>query len=244
MIVNCATGVLARYYHRYARFLAGAGFAAITYDYRGIGASRPANLRALSAGWREWGEREFEAVIAFARARDPAGLLVVVGHSIGGVLVGYAPSAPRVDRILTVGAQYAYWRDYAPAECAAFYRRWHRLMPALVARHGYFPGKRLGWLEDLPAGVARDFAAPLARFENSLPPAVRGRVLVRFAAVRAPVLALTAADDPLGTAPAVKRALAYFTGVERRFGLLTPPHLGTATIGHFALFHDGFANAF
>ena len=244
VIVNCATGVLARYYHRYARFLAAAGFAAITYDYRGIGASRPANLRALSAGWRDWGERDFEAVIAFARARDPIGILVVVGHSIGGVVVGYAPSASRIDRILTVGAQFAYWRDYAPGERAALFRRWHRLMPALVARHGYFPGRKLGWLEDLPAGVARDFAAPLARFEDDLPRVAQGRVLARFASVRAPILALTATDDPLGTEAAIKRALGYFTGAERRFGLLRPADFGVAAIGHFSLFHDRFADTF
>jgi predicted alpha/beta hydrolase len=40
VIVNSATGVLARYYHRYASFLAEHGLEVITYDYRGIGASR------------------------------------------------------------------------------------------------------------------------------------------------------------------------------------------------------------
>lgn len=243
-IVNCATGVLARYYHRYARYLAAQGFATITYDYRGIGMSRPANLRALDTGWREWGERDFEAVVGFARGRDLDGLLAVVGHSVGGVVIGYAPSAPRIDRILTVGAQYACWRDYVPAERSALFRRWHRLMPALVDRHGYFPGRRLRWLEDLPASVARDFASPLPRFEHGLPRAVRGRVLARFAAVRAPILALTASDDPLGTEAAVARALAYFSGAERRFGSLQPEQFGVAAIGHFALFHDRFATSF
>src|SRR3546814_11795643 len=45
VIINAATGVLARYYHRYAAFLAGRGFDAITYDYRGIGDSRPPRLK-------------------------------------------------------------------------------------------------------------------------------------------------------------------------------------------------------
>lgn len=244
VIVNCATGVLARYYHRYARFLAAAGFAAITYDYRGIGASRPASLRGFDADWRAWGERDFEAVVSFARARDPDGLLVVVGHSVGGVVIGYAPSAPRVDRILTVGAQYAYWRDYAPAARRDLHRRWHRLMPALVERQGFFPGRRLGWLEDLPAGVARDFAAERARFEDGLPRRERSSVLARFASVRAPILAVTAVDDPLGTEAAVKRTLSYFTGSERLFAMLRPADLGVGAIGHFALFHDRFAESF
>ena len=45
VVVNPATGVAARYYHRYARFLAGHGFEVLTFDYRGIGLSRPARLR-------------------------------------------------------------------------------------------------------------------------------------------------------------------------------------------------------
>ena len=56
IIVNPATGVLARYYHRYARFLAEAGFYVVTYDYRGIGASRPPSLRGCGYRWREWGD--------------------------------------------------------------------------------------------------------------------------------------------------------------------------------------------
>ncbi len=244
VIVNCATGVLARYYHRYARFLAATGFAVITYDYRGIGASRPTSLCGFDADWQAWGECDFEAVVSFARARDPRGLLAVVGHSVGGVVIGYAASAPRIDRILTVGAQYAYWRDYAPAARTDLHRRWHRLMPALVKRHGYFPGRRLGWLEDLPAGVASDFAAERARFEEGLPRRERSRVLARFAAVRAPILAVTASDDPLGTEAAVKRTLAYFAGSDRRFAMLRPADLDVAAVGHFALFHDRFVENF
>ena len=70
-------------------------------------------------------------------------------------------------------------------------------------------------------------------------------MLARFAAVRAPILALTASDDPARQrSAAVQRALAYFTGAERRFGLLHPDDLGVASIGHFALFHDRFAESF
>src|SRR3546814_4796611 len=58
VIINAATGVLARYYHRYAAFLAGRGFDAITYDYRGIGDSRPPRLKGCGYRWREWGTQD------------------------------------------------------------------------------------------------------------------------------------------------------------------------------------------
>lgn len=34
VVIACATGVTARYYHRYAVFLAANGFSALTFDYR------------------------------------------------------------------------------------------------------------------------------------------------------------------------------------------------------------------
>ena len=44
VVINPATGVHARYYHRYAAYLAANGFSVLTYDYRGIGLSRPESL--------------------------------------------------------------------------------------------------------------------------------------------------------------------------------------------------------
>src|ERR1700733_12310999 len=116
VIVNPATGVRADYYHFYARFLAESGFDAITYDYRGIGASRPPRLKGSGIRWRDWGEYDFDAVVRWARKRDASHPLQVIGHSIGGFLPGFAAAAPEIDRMLTVGAQYAYYRDYAPAK--------------------------------------------------------------------------------------------------------------------------------
>ena len=71
VIINPATGVVARYYHRYARFLASHGFDVITYDYRGIGLSRPQRLQDCGYRWRDWGELDFDAVLRFTRARRP-----------------------------------------------------------------------------------------------------------------------------------------------------------------------------
>ena len=243
VIINPATGVLARYYHRYAAFLAGHGFEVLTWDYRGIGLSRPADLRGCGYRWRDWGERDFAAALAFMAERD-GGPLIVVGHSIGGFLPGLARGAERIDRMLTVGAQYAWWGDYAPRQRVALLLKWHLAMPALTALWGYFPGRRLGWLEDLPAGVAYEWAFRRARFELSHPAAERGDVTRRMAAVGADILAVAVADDELGTLPAIRRTLGYYTGAKRLVALLHPADYGRQAIGHFNLFHDSHAQGF
>lgn len=244
VIVNPATGVPARYYHRYAAFLAEAGFQVLTYDYRGIGASRPASLRGCGFRWRDWGEQDFDAALRHVEAQDWPGPVQVVGHSIGGFLPGLSPRAGGIGRMLTVGAQYAWWRDYAAAERARLFWKWHVAMPALTLAFGYFPGRRLGWLEDLPSGVALEWSFRRRRMETAHPEAERAGVLDRFAAVSAPILAVGVSDDPLGTPPAIARTLAYYTGAARTQILLRPENLGLAAIGHFDLFHDRHRTGF
>lgn len=245
VIINAATGVLARYYHRYARFLASHGFEVLTYDYRGVGASAPQSLKGLRYRWRDWGEIDFDAALRFMDARrqgsDP---IIVVGHSIGGFLPGLAESAPLIDRMLTVGAQYAWWGDYAPRRRLSLFLKWHVAMPVLTALCGYFPGRKLGWLEDLPTGVANEWSFRAARFERSHPSGQRAAVLARMAAGRAPILAVSVSDDELGTAPAIRRTLGYYTGAPSKIVQLKPSDYGRETIGHFHLFHDSHAAGF
>lgn len=238
VIVNAATGVLARYYHRFAAFLAGHGFNVLTYDYRGIGLSRPARLRGCGHTWRQWGELDTDAVIRFALERHPELPLSIVGHSIGGFLPGYAESASRIDRMLTVGAQYAYWRDYGEEDRLGLWLKWHLAMPALTAVFGYFPGKALGWLEDLPAGVANEWSFRGARFERSHPEEDRKAILATFASVAAPILAISMTDDEFATRPAVRRALDYYRGATPTKVMLEPGDFGLPVIGHFDLFHS------
>lgn len=244
VIVNPATGVLARYYHRYAAFLAANGFDVWTYDYRGIGLSRPASLRGCGYRWRDWGEKDFDAVLRTVRTRARKAPLLVVGHSIGGFLPGLAETAPAVDRMLAVGAQYAYWPDYAANRRTRLFLKWHVAMPLITALCGYFPGRRLGWLEDLPAGVANEWSFRTARVESSRSTAERLEILRRFDAVTAPILAVTVSDDDFATPRAVRRALGYYRNATTSEVMLVPPDFGMDEIGHFGLFHDRHASGF
>ncbi|WP_428425707.1 alpha/beta hydrolase family protein [Pararhizobium sp.] len=244
IVINPATGVLGRYYHPYARFLAGHGFTVLTYDYRGIGQSRPVTLRGCNYRWADWGEQDFTAALGFLNTHALDGPRLVVGHSIGGFLPGFARNAPLIDRMLTIGAQYAYWRDYAPARRRRLLLKWHIVMPLLTALCGYFPGKTLGWLEDLPAGVARDWSFRRSRMERSHPSKDRADILRRFAAITADILAIGVTDDEIGTQKAIRRALTYYENANPVEVALSPADLRLDRIGHFSLFHTRHAAGF
>ncbi len=246
VIINPATSVRCRYYFRFASFLFGHGFDVITYDYRGIGESRPATLRGFDAGWIDWGRLDFEAVLQHAENPFRGQPVDIVAHSIGGFVIGLAPSSHRIRRIFTMGAQYAYRRDYAAGARLRLFAKWHVVMPLLTVLFGYFPGKRLGWLEDTPKGVVRDWIFSRERFENTW----RGRSWTRhldkhelarqFSAVTAPILAVSVTDDEFGTVAAVEGLLAYFSRSRRTHLRITPQSIGEPAIGHFAFFHGRF----
>lgn len=246
VIINSATSVQCRYYARFAAFLFGEGMDVVIYDYRGIGKSRPASLRGFDAGWMDWGCLDFEAVLRQVERTFPGQPIHVVGHSVGGVMVGLAASNHLIRRVFTVGAQYAYWPDYAAALRWRMVMKWHIWMPALTLLFGFFPGKKLGWLEDTPAGVVRDWVLSRSRFEDTW----RGRsvtrhpakqeIVQRFATVTAPTLAVRITDDEFGTATAVQRLLAYFSNSARSVLEISPASIEEQTIGHFNFFHSKY----
>jgi len=243
VIVNAATSVRCDYYARFARFLFDRGFDVITYDYRGIGSSRPHSLRHFEASWVDWGRLDFETMLQYALRAFAGRPIDVVAHSIGGFILGFAPSAHRIRRIVTVGAQHAYWRDYAPAARYKMLVKWHVFMPAVAALFGYFPGQRLGWLEDTPRGVVRDWSRAGKRFESAprrgAAAHVDGKELMRhFATVTATTLALSITDDEFGTVPAIERLLRYFPHSPATHLRIAPESVAQSRIGHFAFFSD------
>lgn len=247
VLINPATSVHSRYYARFADYLGRQGLDVLSYDYRGIGGSRPASLRGFEAGWIDWGQRDVEAVLQFVRTHLPGQPVQVVAHSVGGFLIGLAPSSHHVTRVFTVGAQYAHWRDYAREKRLRMLLKWHVAMPLLTALFGYFPGRRLGWLEDTPRGVVRDWTARHPRFEQAwrekpvaLSEGECQQLVDRFAAVRGDTLALSLSDDEFGTIPAIQRLLAYYRNSARTHLHLRPQAVGATQIGHFAFFHSRF----
>jgi len=244
VIINAATGVRASHYRRYAAFLAMHGFDAITYDYRGIGESRRGDLRKCGFRWSDWGMFDFDAVMRFARERRPDRPIFVVGHSVGGALPGLAESAVHVRRILSVGGQFGHWPDYAHGQRWRLFWKWHVAMPLLTAAYGYFPGSRFGWLEDLPAGVAFEWAFQRGALERNHPRQMRAEVRRRIASVSADILAVGMSDDPYATPAALRRILSNYTGARAEIVILSPSDIGQEEVGHFGLFHDRNAAGF
>jgi predicted alpha/beta hydrolase len=240
VVLNAAMGVKRGFYAPFALHLAARGFAVVSYDYRGIGDSRPPRLRGFPARLQDWGERDFSGVLDWIAAQYPAARVLAMGHSVGGQIVALAPNADRVAALLCVAAQSGYWGHWPSARKLGMWALWHAAMPIGVRAVGYFPSRRLGLGEDLPPGVARQWAE-WGRSPHYIAGPPGGAMRDRFARLRLAIRAYSFSDDHFAPRPAVEALLALYRGAmstEHRH--LTPAGLGLRHIGHFGFFRgDG-----
>jgi predicted alpha/beta hydrolase len=235
VVISSATAVRRGYYDSFARFLAGRGFAVLTYDYRGIGGSRPASLRGFQARLLHWGERDLAGVLDQAADRLRPTRLLVVGHSVGGQLLGLADSARRVDGLLAVAAQNGYWGHWSGVTRWQAAVRWHLLMPALARAFGYLPGWT-GIKEDLPGGVAREWAAWCRSRDFLLAGHPERRA--GFERFDRPILAYGLTDDPYAPRKAIEALLALYCHAPATYREIAPRDAGVPAIGHFGFFRE------
>lgn len=235
VLVSSATAVRRGYYDGYARYLAGEGFTVVTYDYRGIGGSRPRSLRGFRARMREWGERDLAGVVEWIAGHLRPRRLLAVGHSVGGQLVGLAENNWRIHALLAVASQSGYWGHWPSPQRWDIALRWFVLVPALTRLFGYLPG-RFGTKEDLPGGVAREWARWGRRPGYLMEPELRQG----FERFRGPLLAYSIADDPYAPRPAVEALLDYYSEADVHHRHIAPRDVGAGEIGHFGFFRERF----
>ncbi len=247
-IINAGAGIDMRYYDRFAQFLAANGIPTLMYDYRGIGRSRPTKLRGFVASVEDWGSKDCASALEWMKGRFPGARSSVIGHSVGGFVTGFVTNGRNIGRMLFVGAHTGYWRDYAARRRLGMYLLWHALMPGITRAVGYFPGRKLHLLDDLPAGVALEWAnrrRPEFWWNRLTADGVidaewRDRMIDRFLSVRAPTLALRFADDPFATEAATTRILDLYKNSTARQVLLSTNDAGGQKIGHFGFFRTRF----
>ena len=236
-VIHSATGVSQRLYQGFAAWMAERGWWVYTYDYRGVAASGPARIpRPYDDRYFAWGTLDAEGVTRYVHGAHPGLPLMMLGHSFGGAALGLMASAGLYCRVVTLGAQTAYYRDWAPAERWGLYWRWHVLQPLVTAVYGYFPGRFSGHqLTDLPAGVIRGWHR--RRLYPRLEDHLRAENIPFYPqAYSGPLLCLGAVDDPIGTPAALERLHGYFTQAAITIRWLAPAEFGLASIGHFGFF--------
>jgi len=220
----------ARFYADFAWWLAGHGFATLTFDYRGMG-SRAA-MKAEPGDLLRW-MGDAASALEHLVEEAPGVPVTWVGHSLGGQALPFVRH-DLVDRALLIAAGSGYWRYNQRAirsRAPLFFRV---IVPLAIRASGYYPGRRLGLLGDVPPHVMRQWArwclhpgyfADVSDLED------------RVAELELPITALSFTDDELLSAEshtALEELYAATAPVEAH--RLAPADLGLERIGHHGFF--------
>lgn len=237
LIVLCsATGVRQQFYMPFCNFLAQQGFIVWTSDYRGIGESAPTILSPdFEAGPMKIAE-DLEEIIHFVFQMAEQTPIFTLGHSLGGIFPMMIPSHHRLAGMFTVGTQVGYYADWSPytKKWTTFFQ-WYILMPLLTKWFGYFPGRKIGGFENLPATFVRDFTERVKYPDFEEHTKIRGANFF-VKQINCPVMALAATDDHLTTPKAFARVFGKMSQRIVEYCWLKPSDFGLKTIGHFNFF--------
>ncbi|SHJ98718.1 alpha/beta hydrolase family protein [Epilithonimonas mollis] len=157
LLINSATGVKQQIYFSFAQFFAEKGFTVITYDYRGIGLSKPNKMRGFPASMRIWGTKDYKALTSYIKTNFPGYHKFCLGHSVGALILGMNKDSEMFDEFIFVGTQNAFVGNLKLRTKIEAYLGFGIVQPLSTKLLGYFPASWFGLGESLPSGSAFDW---------------------------------------------------------------------------------------
>lgn len=235
-VIAAAVGVPQRYYTVFAQWLAAHGYAVTTFDYRGHAESLHGPLRKAKANLLDWAA-DCAAVAQHVRAQAPQLPLYWLGHSVGAQLPGINGSDMPIDGMLAIASGSGYWRDNATPTRRKVLLWWHVIAPVVTAVCGCLPGKKLGLVGNLPAGVLWQWRRWCLHPNYGI--GVEGEALRNaYAAARYPVHAFSVEDDEMMSWRSTASLVGWYRNSAQRIERLRMLDVPGRRIGHFGFFRS------
>jgi predicted alpha/beta hydrolase len=115
-------------------------------------------------------------------------------------------------------------------------------VPLATRIWGYFPGRKLRKVGDLPRGVILQWRRWCLNPRYSV--GAEGELAAQsYARVRFPVLALSMTDDELMTLAGTQSLVSFYAGAPSRVERIAPSDVQAHRIGHFGFFREQFSHS-
>ena len=240
VIIAPAMGVSQRYYQALALWLSARGYAVTTFDYRAMGASQNKALRRYTLNILDWAEGDCSQVLAHCRGQFADIPCYWLGHSLGGQIFPLVNGIEQVTKVITIAAGTGYWRRNAPALRKKVPLLWYLMVPLLTPLFGYFPGKKLGMVGDLPKGVIWQWRRWCLHPEYCV--GVEGQAVKdKFNQLNLPTQALAFSDDEMLSVRNSEDLLGMLGSRHKQLKVVSPADYALKRIGHFGFFHTQHA---
>lgn len=243
IVISSATGVLQKYYTKFAQFFAAKGFVVYAFDYHGIGKSGASTsaLKKNTITLKDWGQNDQSAVVAFAKNENPDATLTLITHSVGGQLLGFNENYKLIDKVILIASQTGYWAAFKDLHMFKMLSFWYLLIPLLTPIFGYFPSKKMGLFENLPKQMVNEWASwgkekkYMMHFYN--------KSEYFFDTLKVPMLALSFSKDNFAPKNTVDWLAKQYKNTQLT-RIHHTPKKGEKHVGHFGFFKSSFKDPF
>lgn len=246
ILLNGATAVRKEFYAGFAKYLQENGFTCITYDYRGIGKSKPkGGLKNMTTKYLDWATLDMTAALKFTKDKFPDKKILILGHSVGGQMAGLIQNLELADALLGFGCSSGYWGNMKFMDRLKSHYFFKIIRPISHLLFGFTAAKKLGIMEDLPSNVSNDWrkwcSVPQYFFDKKYIDEILP--YSKYSDMGIPVKMIHATDDYIGTP---KNIEGFWSNVKSSKGLVLekwhPADFGLKEIGHFGPFQKKFQN--
>lgn len=241
LIISSATGVKQRYYEQFAKFMACKGITVVTFDYLGIGKSLKKPLRTYKNDVSDWGKVDLEAIIQFAKKEYATAAINLLGHSIGGQIIGLAKSSKYAKKIILVASQSGYWGHWKGFGKYRMWTNWNVVMPFLTHIFGYLPSKNVTGMENLPKNVIKKWST-WCNNPNYLFGVEKEEDLF-YSAIAANLTSFSIENDSFAPKEAVNWLTNAYNNTNAKQVHLQAKDFNVAEIGHFGVFKEEFKDS-
>jgi predicted alpha/beta hydrolase len=234
IVIASAMAVPQSFYAAFARHLSEAGYHVWTFDYRGMGESRHGHIRDVTASLTTWFSLDYDAIVTHAAARDPQLACFVIGHSLGGQTAPLLPSRQLISGLINIAVGSGAMRHNQASTRRIAPLFWYVLVPVLCRLLGYFPGRRLGIVGDVPRGAVMQWRKWCLTPDYILSGEPNARDA--YASATFAVLALTFTDDELLKEAGSQLLRDAYVKTLVDYRLIAPADVALSRIGHFGFF--------
>lgn len=237
VVIASAFGVAQSFYWPLAEYLSNQGYTTYCFDFRGTGVNE--SLLSEPFCLSEWASQDIEAVLG--KALETEQPVHLIGHSVGGQIMGLAPSSKKLTSAIFIAASAPYWK------------RWPRLADGLKIRvnagfilplvsklYTRFPTQKFGLgNQDLPPDAVRQWAKWMSK-PNYLFDASFGLDCSAYKEMQIPIISIAFSDDLLAPIENISHLLRYFENAECSIKHIKPTEIGAKHIGHTGFFKERF----
>jgi predicted alpha/beta hydrolase len=235
VLVAGGLAIAQRFYAPFATWLATRGYRVMTFDLRGVGLSRQPGrggaLRGLDADMLTWSRQDFVAAVRTLSDYSSGEKIALVGHSLGlhHAAMTDADTQSRLSVAVSVAAGSGYWRDWAAPTRRKAPLMLHLAGPLLTPLLGYFPGRCLGMVGDLPGPAARQWMR-WCRHPDFAWGAQPELVLHSLQSARFAIQAFSFTDDDAMTEMCTRKLLAAMPHAPSAVHVVSPADVGMQAI--------------